>query len=75
MGLVLVCIAFLKCQSGKKILILDDDECARGSLICPTNSFCRNTPGSYAVSLFQFWIKRKDEVLFFSAIVLRDTKC
>ena len=28
---------------------LDDDECSRGNTICPTNSFCRNTPGSYAV--------------------------
>ena len=30
---------------------LDDDECLRGNSICPTNSFCRNTPGSYAVRL------------------------
>lgn len=32
--------------------LLDDDECARGNTICPTNSFCRNTPGSYAVNIY-----------------------
>jgi hypothetical protein len=30
---------------------VDDDECSRGNSICPTNSFCRNTPGSYAVGV------------------------
>jgi hypothetical protein len=46
-----------------KCFILDEDECSRGSSICPTNSFCRNTPGSYVVCEL-LCIKRKKYFFF-----------
>jgi hypothetical protein len=44
-------------------LLLDDDECSRGSSVCPTNSNCRNTPGSYSVCKYLF---NKNQMTFFA---------
>ena len=44
--------------------MIDDDECLRGNSICPTNSFCRNTPGSYSVGEL-FLIKNKFCSIFY----------
>lgn len=80
MVIVLVCIIY-RCNHLiffiQSHILLDDNECSRETPVCSTNSFCRNTPGSYIVrEMLLITLLTKTFLLFiFSAIAHLVIKC